>query len=111
MQMEVDELGHHSHSIVEGGFELMSYTTRLMPRTSLTMRDEIRARSSCGSRAQSAVMPSRLSTARIATVYSYVRSSPITPTLCTGRSTAKLCHNRSYQPSRRTSCDTIASAL
>src|SRR5438270_674764 len=74
------------------------------------MRDEIRASSSCGRRAQSAVIPSRLSTARIATVYSYVRSSPITPTLCTGSSTAKLCHSRTYQPSRRTSADTIASA-
>ena len=55
----------HSHSIVDGGFDEMSYTTRLMPRTSLTMRDEIDASSSCGRRAQSAVMPSRLSTARI----------------------------------------------
>src|SRR3954469_9682386 len=60
----------HSHSIVEGGLLLMSYTTRLMPRTSLTMRDEIEASRSCGRRAQSAVIPSRLSTARIATVYS-----------------------------------------
>ena len=33
----------HSHSIVDGGFELMSYTTRLMPFTSFTMRDEMRA--------------------------------------------------------------------
>src|SRR6266699_2510432 len=100
----------HSHSIVDGGFELMSYTTRLMPRTSLTMRDEMRASSSCGRRAQSAVMPSRLSTARIAAVYSYVRSSPITPTLCTGSSTAKLCHSRAYHPSRFTSSETMASA-
>ena len=44
VQMQVDELVHpYSHSIVAGGFELMSYTTRLMPRTSLTMRDEIGA--------------------------------------------------------------------
>ena len=28
----------HSHSMVSGGFEVMSYTTRLMPRTSLMMR-------------------------------------------------------------------------
>ena len=48
----------------------MSYTTRLIPRTSLTMREEIAASRSCGSLAQSAVIPSRLSTARIATVYS-----------------------------------------
>ncbi len=33
------------------------------------MREEIRASRSCGRRAQSAVIPSRLSTARIATVY------------------------------------------
>ena len=69
VQMQMDEFVH-SHSIVAGGFELMSYTTRLMPRTSFTMRDEIVASRSCGSRAQSAVMPSRLSTARIATVCS-----------------------------------------
>src|SRR5712691_8317042 len=90
----------YSHSMVDGGFELMSYTTRLMPFTSFTMRDEMRASRSCGRRAQSAVMPSRLSTARIAAVYSYVRSSPITPTLCTGSSTAKLCQSFVYQPSR-----------
>src|SRR5436190_22774202 len=62
----------YSHSMVEGGLLLMSYTTRLMPFTSLTMRDEMQASSSCGRRAQSAVIPSLLSTARIATVYSYV---------------------------------------
>src|SRR5579862_5425346 len=91
----------YSHSIVAGGFELMSYTTRLMPRTELTMRLEITASRSCGRRAQSAVMPSRLSTARIATVNSYVRSSPMTPTLCTGRSTANDCHSRRYHPALR----------
>ena len=31
----------YSHSIVAGGFELMSYTTRLIPRTSLIMRFEM----------------------------------------------------------------------
>jgi hypothetical protein len=31
----------YSHSIVPGGFEVMSYTTRFTPRTSLTMRLEI----------------------------------------------------------------------
>jgi hypothetical protein len=31
----------YSHSMVAGGFELMSSTTRLTPRTSLVMRDEI----------------------------------------------------------------------
>jgi hypothetical protein len=28
----------HSHSMVPGGFEVTSYTTRLMPRTSLMIR-------------------------------------------------------------------------
>jgi hypothetical protein len=71
MKMQVYEIQRcYSHSIVDGGLELMSYTTRLMPLTSFTMRDETRASTSCGSRAQSAVIPSRLSTARIAAVYS-----------------------------------------
>src|SRR5687767_9375419 len=69
MKMEMNEVGH-SHSIVDGGFDEMSYTTRLIPFTSLTIRDEIVASRSCGSFAQSAVMPSLLSTARIAIVYS-----------------------------------------
>ena len=30
-----------------------------------------------------------------------MRASPITPTLCTGSSTAKLCQMRSYQPALR----------
>ena len=48
----------YSHSMVAGGFEEMSYTTRLIPETSLTIREEIFARSSCGKGTQSAVMPS-----------------------------------------------------
>jgi hypothetical protein len=36
----------HSHSIVAGGFDEMSYTTRLIPRTSLITRVDIRASSS-----------------------------------------------------------------
>ncbi len=36
----------YSHSIVAGGFEEMSYTTRLIPPTSLMMRVEIRPRTS-----------------------------------------------------------------
>jgi hypothetical protein len=47
----------------------MSYTTRLMPRISLTMRLEMRASRSWGRRAQSAVIPSADSTARMAIVY------------------------------------------
>ena len=31
--------GSHSHSIVPGGFDVMSYTTRFTPRTPLQMRD------------------------------------------------------------------------
>ncbi len=42
-----------------------------------------------GIRAQSAVMKSCVSTARTATAFSYVRPSPMTPTLCTGSRTAK----------------------
>jgi hypothetical protein len=36
----------YSHSIVAGGLEEMSYTTRLTPGTSLTIRLEMRARRS-----------------------------------------------------------------
>src|SRR5262249_20935796 len=67
----------YSHSIVAGGFDEMSYTTRFTPDTSLMMRLESRASKSSGRRAQSAVMPSVDCTARIASTYSYVRSSPM----------------------------------
>src|ERR1044072_6718012 len=60
----------YSHSIVAGGFELTSYATRLTPRTSLMIRFEMRPRTSCGNGNQSAVMPSRLVTARSATTLS-----------------------------------------
>src|SRR6478735_12224608 len=84
--------GRYSHSIVAGGFDEMSYTTRLTPGTSLTMRDEILPRTSYGSFAQSAVIPSSLVTARMATTFAYVRPSPITPTDRTGVRMAKDCH-------------------
>ncbi len=58
----------HSHSMVAGGFDVMSYTTRLMPGTSLTMRVEMAARTSQEMRAKSAVMPSCECTARTASV-------------------------------------------
>jgi hypothetical protein len=58
----------YSHSIVLGGFELISYTTRLMPFTSLTILVDIRSRTSAGSRVQSAVIASSDSTTRTATV-------------------------------------------
>jgi len=54
----------YSHSMVPGGLEVMSYTTRLMPRTSLTIRLEMARSTSYGSGAQSAVMPSSECTAR-----------------------------------------------
>ena len=58
----------YSHSIVAGGLLVMSYTTRLTPFTSLTMRLEAAARTSSGIRAQSAVMKSVVDTARRAMV-------------------------------------------
>ena len=48
----------YSHSIVPGGLEETSYTTRFTPRTSLMMREEASASKSGGRRAQSAVIPS-----------------------------------------------------
>src|SRR5579864_152396 len=62
-----DHEDFHSHSIVAGGLVVMSYTTLLTSGTSLTMRVEMRSSSSCGSLDQSAVMPSSLDTARMAT--------------------------------------------
>jgi hypothetical protein len=59
---------HHSHSIVPGGFEVMSYTTRFTPRTSFTIRFEIVFSTSYGSETQSAVIPSSECTARTAHV-------------------------------------------
>lgn len=49
---------HYSHSMVLGGFDEISYTTRLIPRTSLMILFEITASTSGGMRNQSAVMPS-----------------------------------------------------
>src|SRR5262249_13678142 len=60
----------YSHSIVAGGFELTSYTTRLTPFTSLAIRLEMRPSASGGNATQAAVIPSRLVTARRATVRS-----------------------------------------
>src|SRR5688500_12892050 len=57
----------HSHSIVAGGFDEMSYTTRFTAAISLTMRADARASTSYGKRAQSAVMKSSVVTARSAT--------------------------------------------
>jgi len=61
---------HYSHSIVLGGFELISSTTRLQPSTSLIIRLDMLRSTSYGTRAQSAVMASTLSTMRNATTFS-----------------------------------------
>ena len=60
----------YSHSIVAGGLPEMSYTTRLMPRTSLMIRLLTLPSRLCGSSAQCAVMKSCVCTARSATTYS-----------------------------------------
>jgi len=60
----------YSHSIVAGGLPEMSYTTRLIPRTSLMMRFDTLPSRLCGSSAQWAVMKSWVCTARSATTYS-----------------------------------------
>lgn len=60
----------HSHSMVAGGFPEMSYTTRLIPRTSLMIRFDTCPSNSCGRCAQCAVMKSSVCTARSATTYS-----------------------------------------
>ena len=54
----------YSHSMVAGGLLVTSRTTRLTWTTSLVTRVEIRASSSSGSRAQSAVIASSLVTGR-----------------------------------------------
>src|SRR4030095_10319837 len=75
VDVEMDELGvlhrgpGYSHSIVDGGFEEMSNTTRLTPFTSLMIRLLIVPSRSYGSRAQSAVIASWLVTARSAITF------------------------------------------
>src|SRR5262249_12198880 len=86
-------LVRYSHSIVAGGFDVTSSTTRFTPGISFTIRAEIASTRSYGSRAQSAVIASSLVTARIAIGYPYVRSSPWTPTERTAGSTANDCHS------------------
>src|SRR6202008_2363630 len=81
----------YSHSIVLGGLLLMSYTTRVTPGTSFTIRVDIRSSTSPGSLPQSAVIASSDCTTLTATVNPYVLPSPITPTLRTGSSTANAC--------------------
>jgi hypothetical protein len=61
-------LAAYSHSIVPGGLEVTSYTTRLTPFTSFTIRLEVFFSTSWGSGTQSAVIPSSECTARTAQV-------------------------------------------
>ena len=56
----------YSHSIVAGGFEVTSSTTRFTAGISLMIREETSSIRSYGSRAQSAVIASSEVTARIA---------------------------------------------
>src|SRR5512135_281094 len=62
--------GCYSHSIVAGGLDEISYTTRLTPLTSLMMRLETLPRSSGASLPQSAFIPSEEVTQRNATTCS-----------------------------------------
>src|SRR5574340_311501 len=57
----------YSHSIVLGGFELISYTTLVTPVTSFTILVDMRSNTSPGSFTQSAVIASSDSTTRTAT--------------------------------------------
>ena len=62
--------GLYSHSIVAGGFELISYTTRLIPFTLLIISFDTFPKNSYGKWHQSAVIPSVLVTARKAIAFS-----------------------------------------
>ena len=64
------------------------------------IRVEMRASRSCGRWVQSAVMKSSVVTQRTAIASSYVRASPITPTICTGSSTANACDVAAIQAGR-----------
>ena len=61
------DLVGYSHSMVPGGFDVMSTVTRLTSRTSLVIRVETRSRTSYGRRAQSAVIASSEVTGRSTT--------------------------------------------
>jgi hypothetical protein len=56
----------HSHSIVPGGLLVISYVTRLIPRTSFTIRFATRVKNAMSNGYTSAVIPSLLVTARSA---------------------------------------------
>src|SRR4030042_3765954 len=96
--------------MVLGGLELISYTTLFTPSTSFTILVLILSKTLAGSLTQSAVMASVLPTALIIIGYSYVLSSPITPTLLMLGSTAKDCQIFLYNPALFISSTTISSA-
>src|SRR6202012_6033475 len=54
----------HSHSIVPGGLDVISYVTRLIPRTSFTIRPATRVKNPISNGYTSAVIPSVDVTAR-----------------------------------------------
>ena len=101
----------HSHSMVDGGFPEISYTTRLIPLTSLMILLDTLPNKSYGSSAQWAVIKSEVTIARKETTYSYVLPSPMTPTDFTGRNTVNACDVFSYQPFSFNSSIKIASAF
>src|SRR5690606_12865097 len=100
----------YSHSMVAGGFELMSYTTRLTPGTSLMMRRAMASSTSWGSRAHRASSPSGLTTARTPTMCPYVRRPSATPTVRVSVSAANAWNTSRSSPARRSSSVTMASA-
>lgn len=101
----------HSHSIVAGGFDVQSSTTRLIWRHSFVMRVEIVASTSYGTRDQSAVIASSELTGRSTIGMPYVRSSPCTPTECTSASsTTGHCQMSRSRPAFDSSSRAIASA-
>ena len=87
----------------------MSYTTRLMPLTSLMMRSVIFCSSGYGISATSTVIASTEVTARIAMRLSYVLPSPMAPTVRTLGNTVKYCQIESAKPACAISSRRMAS--
>jgi hypothetical protein len=82
----------YSHSIAAGGFNETPYRTRSTPGISATIREEILSRTSCGRRAQAAVIAASLATALI-TTQELTGPAVVKPTLPVVKSTAKACHS------------------
>src|SRR5699024_5009955 len=100
---------NYSHSIVDGGLLVMSYTTRLTSSISSTIRDEIFSSTSSGILAQFDVTPSTDVTARIPIVWTYVRSPSFTPTLRILGKTVKYCQTSRSSPAFAISSRKMAS--